>query len=322
MTGLYPKGPLIQGTNGTLSGTTASSEIGRGSVFKIQPDGTGFTVLKWFTNSVEGTDPIAGLVVEGDTLYGTTPQGGAAGFGTIFRLNTDGSGFGLLRSFSRSDGANPSASLVLSEGVLYGTTSNGGSTGWGTVFKVNKDGAGYAVLKSFGLNDGANPHDSLVLQGSILYGVTEGGGDAGRGILFKLSTDGSGFAILKSFPTLDVDSNGNFFNTDGASPSGGLILSQNTLYGTTSAGGAFGDGTVFSVDTSGSGYKVLRNFNLQTDGAKPQGNLILAGETLYGITRFGGNAGVLGTIFKINTDGSAFAVLWALSFGDCTAPEA
>ena len=59
MTGLYPKGPLIQGTDGTLYGTTASSEIGHGSVFKIQPDGTGFTVLKWFTNSVEGTNPVA-----------------------------------------------------------------------------------------------------------------------------------------------------------------------------------------------------------------------------------------------------------------------
>ena len=99
----------------------------------------------------------AGLALSGDTLYGTTKQGGDLFFGSVFAVTTDGTGFTTLYSFSltsggqflNSDGAFPIAGLVLSGNRLYGTTQNGGSSGQGTVFQVNTDGTGFTTVYAF-----------------------------------------------------------------------------------------------------------------------------------------------------------------------------
>ena|SRR5438046_10663174 len=73
VTGYNPRSQLVQGPDGKLYGTTSEGEgIVRGMVFKVEPNGSGFTVLKWFTNSVEGVLPLAGLTLSGTVLYGTT----------------------------------------------------------------------------------------------------------------------------------------------------------------------------------------------------------------------------------------------------------
>ena len=79
-----------------------------GVVFKVNTDGSGYTVLKNFTGS-DGSGPVAGLVLAGNTLYGTTPNGGSSldqlqGIGVVFKVNTDGSGYTVLKSFTGSDG--------------------------------------------------------------------------------------------------------------------------------------------------------------------------------------------------------------------------
>ena len=79
--------------------------------------------------------PSAGLVLSGNTLYGTAFNGGSSGVGTVFAVNTNGTGFKTLHSFTGSSGAFPSAGLVLSGNTLYGTTEQGGSSGDGTVFE-------------------------------------------------------------------------------------------------------------------------------------------------------------------------------------------
>jgi uncharacterized repeat protein (TIGR03803 family) len=167
VTGLNPRAPLVQGPDGTLYGTAAQGE-GHGTVFKIQPDGTGFAVLKYFTDSAKWADPRAGLVLSGGTLYGTTfgtaQAGNTSGYGTVFKVNTDGTGYTVLKSFTGSEGLQPSAGLVLSGGTLYGTTQYGGSSGKGTVFKVNTNGTGYTVLKMFTGGDGKGPSAGLVPQ--------------------------------------------------------------------------------------------------------------------------------------------------------------
>jgi uncharacterized repeat protein (TIGR03803 family) len=89
-----------------------------------------------FTNS-DGANPIAGLLLSGDTLYGTANSGGSSGLGTIFALRTDGTGFTTLHTFERSDGANPHAELRLSGDTLYGTTGSGGTADSGTVFSIS-----------------------------------------------------------------------------------------------------------------------------------------------------------------------------------------
>ena len=80
VTGFNPQAPLVQGPDGTLYGTTSSGEGNLGGVvFKINPDGTGFSVMKCFTNSLEGANPNGWLVLSSNTLYGTTYAGGTAG---------------------------------------------------------------------------------------------------------------------------------------------------------------------------------------------------------------------------------------------------
>jgi len=108
MTGTCPYSPLVQGPDGTLYGTTSSGEGSlAGTVFKVRPDGSGFSVLKCFSGAawpayLDGMFPHSGLVLNGGTLYGTTASGGL-GCGTVFKVNTDGTGYIVLKNFASSD---------------------------------------------------------------------------------------------------------------------------------------------------------------------------------------------------------------------------
>ena len=109
-----------------------------GTVFAINTDGTGFTNLYSFTGGSDGANPFAGLILSSNTLYGTASDGGSSYNGTIFAINTDGTGFTTLWNFTGgSDGAGPWAGLILSSNTLYGTAQEGGSSGWGTVFSYS-----------------------------------------------------------------------------------------------------------------------------------------------------------------------------------------
>ena len=291
----------------TLYGTAQSS------VYKINTDGTGFTII---TDQIEGAN--GGLVVSNATLYGTTYSGFNEAnpyFGKVFKVNTDGSGFTVLKSFTGgSDGGLLWSAPVLSGSTLYGTTYTDGSSGYGTVFKVNTDGSGFAVLLDFSYTAG-DPQGGLAISGNTLYGtLTYDNINGIAGKVFEINTDGSGFAVPKSFG-----------GTDGREPLSGLVLSGATLYGTTYYGGTatpgIGSGTVFKVNTDGSGFVVLKNFGGGSDGANPAGNLVLSGSTLYGTTSSGGVSNC-GTVFQVNTDGSNYTVLKRFRGSDGANPGA
>jgi uncharacterized repeat protein (TIGR03803 family) len=201
-----------------------------------------YTVLHNFVGS-DGTCPYAALVISGTTLYGTTDSGGSFGYGTVFKMNIDGSGFAVLHSFTGIDGSNPRSSVVLSGATLYGTTIDAGSDG-GTVYKVNVDGSGFAVLKRFAVDNGAkDPIGGLVVSGTNIYGTTSyyarSNVFVSYGTVFKINTDGNDYAVLKIFS-----------ESDGCCPSG-LLLSGATLYGATEVGGAPGSGgTLFKLNAS------------------------------------------------------------------------
>src|ERR1700690_4092777 len=100
-----------------------------------------FTLLHGF--GVAGETPVGGVARGPDgTVYGTTENGGAQNLGTLFRVNSDGSGASNLVSFLGNNGSYPEGDLVLSGTTLYGTTDEGGSNGSGTVFAVQTDGSG------------------------------------------------------------------------------------------------------------------------------------------------------------------------------------
>src|ERR1039457_4456882 len=197
-----------------------------------------------YTNS-DGANPYAGVILSGNTLYGTANRGGSSTYGTVFAVNTDGTGFTNLYSFTGgNDGSGLVAGLILSGNTLYGTTPYGGTNGYGTVFKVNTNGTGFTNLHSFtGVSDGANPQAGLILSGNTLYGTVEyygGTNGNGGGTVFAVNTDGTGFTNLHSFT----------YGSDGYWPLAGLIFSGNTLYGTTPYGGTNGTGTVFAINTN------------------------------------------------------------------------
>ena len=141
------------------------------------------------------------MVVAGRTLYGTAYSGGTNGWGTVFKINPDGTGYATLYSFTNTpDGANPAADLIVSGGILYGTTEHGGSAGLGTVFAISTNGTGYTILHSFtGSPDGANPEAGLLRLGNTVYGTTYAGGSAEYGTVFEIGTTGTDYAVLHSF---------------------------------------------------------------------------------------------------------------------------
>jgi uncharacterized repeat protein (TIGR03803 family) len=177
----------------TLYGMTAGGgTAGLGVVFKMGVDGSGFTLLHSFVAvSGDGWQPFGSLTLVGDTLYGMTRQGGG-GAGTVFKINIDGTGYGIMHTFAgqpTGDGANPVGDLLLVGSTLYGTTPNGGTNGLGSLFNINTDASAYGGLYSFagGPNDGANPGSGLINSGSSFYGVTGAGGSNDLGTIFSLT---------------------------------------------------------------------------------------------------------------------------------------
>jgi len=136
---LYHDGSLYGTTVSGGSGCAGTGSCGSGTVFKValRPRG-GQTVLHSFSGGADGGQPYAGLIYQGGFLYGTTKeQGGASGYGTVFRIDPVTGAQTVLHSFSGgADGAYPSAGLIYEGGVLYGTTTEGGASNSGTVFSL------------------------------------------------------------------------------------------------------------------------------------------------------------------------------------------
>src|SRR5262245_6605668 len=224
--------------------------------------------------------------------------------GVVFTANGQLS-FERVRSFGFLDrlGDTPVAGLVEGgDGWFYGTTIFGGASDKGTAFKIRKDGTGYVTLHQFtGANgDGSQPAAGLILgSDGALYGTTFSGGNGNAGTVFKLNRDGAGYAVVRS---LDP-------STDGANPQSYLLEgSDGRIYGTARSGGTGGFGTLFRLQKSGADFEVLHTFS-GGDGKNPFAGLTEASDGgSYGTTFAGGNADA-GVVFKINRDGSGFALV-------------
>ncbi|HWY32473.1 MAG TPA: choice-of-anchor tandem repeat GloVer-containing protein, partial [Candidatus Acidoferrum sp.] len=230
--------------------------------------------------------------------------------------------FSPLNGGTNSDGANPAASLAFIGGVLIGTTLNGGLQGNGAAFYLGLDGTNFINFHSFtSPPDAGNPQGSLVVSGNAFFGTSLGGGKSGVGSVFLGYTNGS-VSRIQSFAVVSADE---ATNSGGASPSALLVLSGNILYGTTTAGGAAANGTVFSLSTNGSTFADLHDFSAldsntgtNADGSLPCSGLVLSGNTLYGTASAGG-AGGAGVVFSINTNGGSLDTLYSFTSLDSLA---
>ncbi len=318
-----PYDALVIDSKGNLYGTTSvGGSSGMGTVFELTR-GTGGTwtetVLHSFAGGSDGAYPHAGLVLKGNSLYGTTLQGGtgaACGYfgngscGTVFKLTHSKTSWmeSVLYSFTGGgDGGYPYGGVVFDKhGNLYGTTFQNGSTGDGTVFELihGKGTWTESTLYTFtGSTDGKASYGGVIfdIEGN-LYGTTSQAGASGGGTVFELTHGISGWTLT----TLHA-----FAGTpDGNYPEAGLVKRGHNLYGTTydggtgSACGPFGGlpcGTVFKVNhTKNNGWteSVLYSFMGGADGALPEDGLILdKSGNLYGTTLGGGTTG--GVVFEI-----------------------
>lgn len=302
--GQGPVGPLVLSGNTFYGNTYLGGSSNYGTLFTMKTDGTSFSVLRNFLSPIHtnGAIPGGNLILSGNTLFGTTEAGGNYGGGTIFRVNTNGTDYGVLRPFgiANENSFRPRAGLVLVGNTLFGATYGKNTpTGYGTVFRVSTNGSNFTLLMDFYLfalpGDGRNPYTSLTPSGTNLFGTTYGGGTSGNGTIFRMGTNGS-FAYLKHFS-----------GSDGANPRTPLLIAVTTLFGMTINGGASSLGTIYKLNTNGTSYSVLKHFS-GSDGALPLGSLLLISNYLYGTTYSGGAFG-LGTLFRIHTNGSGFAVI-------------
>jgi len=195
-----------------------------------------------------------------------------------------------------SDGGSPVDGLMMNaKGTLFGTTSAGGTAALGAVFQMSGRGT-QKVLHSFqGGADGATPNGGVIEDAKgTLFGTTTAGGAAGAGTVYSLR--GQTETVLYSFAG---------GTSDGMAPQAGLVQdASGNLYGTTTAGGAAGNGTVFELVAPKSrkgawAEKVLYSFGTGTDGAAPVGRVVLdTAGNLYGTTSLGGASGY-GTVFQL-----------------------
>ena len=306
---------LVQGSDGNVYGTNPAGGIYGvgGAAFKITPGDKKQMIYSFCAepNCADGSSPFAGLVLANDRdFYGTTEQGGAYNFGTIYKI-TSGGTLTTLYSFCAQpgcpDGSFPDAPLVqATDGNFYGPTGSGGRLNKGTIFKITSGGT-LTTLYSFcaqpGCPDGSGPVAGLVQAADgNFYGTTTGGGNGTfDGTVFEITSTGSLTTVYK-FCTQPNCADGNY-------PFAGLTeATDGNFYGTTSRGGANGYGTVFKVTSIGT-LTTLYSFCVQSacseNGIFPTAGLVQATDgNFYGTTSDGGNGTPAGTLFKITPDGT------------------
>ena len=275
---------LVQGSDGILYGTTVGGGTNNaGTFFRLNPNGTGYTVLRNFPNS-DGSP--ANLIQGSDGMFY-----GAGN--SVFKIDANGSNYTVLHYFSASsDGFAPGGLTQGRDGVLYGTTFLGGTNGNGALFSVDTNGASFKVLHTFQSTEGANSAAAL-FQGSdgALYGTLSDYATVGTGAIFKINTNGDNFMILHKFAGAP---------NDGSNPLGSLAEGTNqVLYGTTYVGGKT-SGTIFKIGLDGGNYASLYYFTNGTPlGVKPITGLVrdpVNPSVFYGTTS-DGESPLTGSIF-------------------------
>jgi uncharacterized repeat protein (TIGR03803 family) len=240
--GANPYGTLILDSSNDVYGTTefggsTACPQGCGIIFEVTAAGKEIIAHK-FTGA-DGKYPQAGLYLSGTVAYGTTTQGGASGFGTVYKIDTTGKLTTLYSFEGGDDGAGPSGPVIQdTSGNLYGATYNGGGStkcpgGCGALFKIDSSGKESVVYVFTGGADGANPRGTLTMdsQGN-LFGVTNAGGQGspGLGVIFELNTQGVE-SVVHTFTG----------GADGQNPYGGLARdAYGNVYGAAVYGGDSG----------------------------------------------------------------------------------
>jgi uncharacterized repeat protein (TIGR03803 family) len=332
-----------QGKKGCIASCASSTQYGgaqSSGVFYTLLSGVE-TVVHSFGGSNDAEFPNGELAQDSSgNFYGTSPYGGSAGNGTVFKVDSSGNE-SVIYSFlgPPSDGSSPYGGVTLDGlGNLYGTASTGGNNipDGGTVFELSPSGGGgwterilYNFCSQVNCTDGEDPMSGLAIDSnSNLYGTTVVGGTSNLGTVFELSPNGQGGYLETSLY--------NFVGgSTGSQPFSGVVLDQGNLFGTTDRGGlphcnfGVGCGLVYKLSPnppSGWTFSVVHQF-AQFDGEGPTGDLIVdSAGNVYGTAKDGGIPGGCyfntlgitafgcGTVFEISASG-VFSVLYRFAGG-------
>lgn len=248
--GSWPQGPLAVGSDGNLYGIASHGGTPNGgTVFRLAPDGSGFTVLHTFGDDKDryGAFPSSGLIRSRDGNFYAYMDGGIDSYqsmGSVFRLSPAGE-FSVIYRFP---GYQPTAPLYPAGGLVEGADGAlyGAANGLAAVlYRIGKDGS-YTVLHTTGSNaiSAANPDGSqygpnalLPLPDGSFYGVTAGGGPFSGGSLFRMTADGQ----VTSLYFLGSSAQGPL------APTGLALGADGALYGSSASGGSTGQGSLFRL---------------------------------------------------------------------------
>jgi uncharacterized repeat protein (TIGR03803 family) len=266
---------------------------GWGGVFEFTPATANFTVIWSFNDTNDGAEPIAPMVLSQDgNFYGTTSGDNDTNYGSIFSVDQFGDFQPLYAFTGGDDGGSPGGSLVeISYELFCGTAYSGGPYNQGVIFTVDSSG-NENVIHNFTGADGAGPYGGLVLAGDgYYYGMTDWGGTNGVGTIYRINP-------LNNDPDQTFQSLFSFNGANGENPFDDLTLGMDgKLYGRTSVGGAYGQGTVFSFSTDG-GFESLFSFD-GTNGSGPDAMLFAGNDgNFYAGTAYGGANGD-GVIYEV-----------------------
>jgi uncharacterized repeat protein (TIGR03803 family) len=291
--GFRPTSGLIQDIDGNFYGaTTLGGAYYQGTVYKVNIDGEVSSLYSFchhrHQRCPDGNSP-SGLVQGSDgNFYGTTLNGGANNYGTVFRITPSGK-LTTIYSFDVFGGNSPIAGLFqAADGNFYGTTFSGGSEGDGTVFVITPGGA-LTTLHSFHGMDGSTPQAALV-EGANgkFYGTTSFGGTyRNYGTVFSVTAGGE----LKTLYRFD--------GKDGDDIAAGLVQgTDGNFYGASFAGGANEDGTLFMITPQGS-LTTLHTFG-GADGKEPFAALVQDTDGKFYGTTFVGGSHNHGSVFTLS----------------------
>jgi uncharacterized repeat protein (TIGR03803 family) len=258
---------VVEGSDGNFYGTASYGGVtsgacgasGCGVAFRLTPAGAE-TVLHPFVGGSDGILPVSLIQGTDGSFYGTTVYGGPSNNGTVFKIAASGTETVLHAFAGGSDGALPQQTQLIegSDGNFYGVTPFGGTSSLGVVYRITPAGV-ESLLHAFagGTTDGAAPSTALV-PGSTgdFYGATNGGGNAscggGCGTVFKVTSAGTESVLYFLGPTA---------NYGGQPPNPSSLVPAimpglgpyvpGNLAGTTTNGGLYGIGSVFTLTPAG-----------------------------------------------------------------------
>ncbi len=288
-----------------LIGITARGGInGGGILYKVTTNGSSYQILhqfapqgnNWFGGDLtaDGSCPVGGLAIDGETIYGATQTGGGGGSGSIYKVKTDGSSYGILHSFLYAhEGSYPGSGLILEDGLLYGSCMFAGMddrpsfpylSAAGIHYGIHTNGSGYHIRGTFQKyppNPVVIPAYDLValptnaLLSTLCIGVSLDNGGYGPEMKWINGVDffgygGAPYGALYG-ALYGANGAGGFFHyhyfaggADGAYPSGAPLMDTNqgnyVLYGATTGDGTNTSGTLYSFAMGSHEFKVLHTF--------------------------------------------------------------